>query len=87
MWKSIGNFFLAPSAPSDSTKLSINATDWKKVLIHTLLVAAAAGVTVLGQQLSQIDFGQFSALVVPFVSSVLIFAQKWLKENTPNVSE
>jgi hypothetical protein len=83
MFTKIKELFLGkPSIAKDSSsKMEVNATDWKKVVINTLIVGAAAAITFLGQQISQVDFGQFGTFVVPLISGALVFLQKWLKDN------
>jgi hypothetical protein len=49
---------------------------------NALLVGLAAVLTYVGENLTKIDLGSMSALVVPVVVVVLNSAIKWAKDNT-----
>ena len=49
---------------------------------NAMLVGLAAVLTYVGENLTKIDLGSMSALVVPVVVVVLNSAIKWAKDNT-----
>jgi hypothetical protein len=73
---------LAKDVELTSKANSLNKNDLIAVGQHAGLVGAAAVVTYLLQHLGMVDFGQYSAMVVPILSGLLITAQKWLADNT-----
>lgn len=65
-----------------SPKGKFDVTDAANLGKNALLVGAAAALTYVGQNLSGIDFGNMSALVIPVVTVVIDFFVKWAKNNT-----
>lgn len=65
-----------------SEKFKLDTTDMKKLGKNTLLVAVAAGLAYLGQNLIHIDLGMTGAFVVPVISMVLDSVITWAKDNT-----
>lgn len=60
----------------------LNSTDLVSVGKNALLVGLAAILTYVGENVSKIDLGNMSALVVPVVVVVINTAIKWAKDNT-----
>lgn len=71
----------------DSKAFELNANDLKTVGMNALLVGVAAVLTYVGQNLSNIDLGAGTALVVPVLTLVIDSLVKWVKNNvnTPTV--
>lgn len=86
MLSKLKSFFFS-SVPDSSPKGVINVTDWKKVVIHLVFVAIAAVATAVTQLIAHVDFGQYSVFIVPFISSVLVVVQKWIKDNQVELNE
>ena len=70
-----------------SAKFTLNAGDLIKVLKNGLLVAVAAFLTYIANNLQVIDLGQYTALLIPIVALVLDTIVKWAKDNTDEVVE
>ncbi|MQF98496.1 MAG: hypothetical protein FI729_03065 [SAR202 cluster bacterium] len=64
-----------------SKAFSLNLGDLRRVGINGLLVGLAAGLTYIGGNLSSLDLGASSMVVVPIVSILLDAAVKWAKNN------
>jgi|TARA_B100001094_G_scaffold252945_1_gene251150 hypothetical protein len=62
-----------------SKKYSLNATDLKKLGLNTLFVSLAAGLTYLGAEVGNIDWGASTALIVPIATLLLGTATQWAK--------
>ena len=59
--------------------------DWAdlwSVSKNALLVAGAAGLTVLAENLDVVDIGLYTPLVVPIIAVGLDTAIKWMKNNS-----
>lgn len=65
-----------------STAFTLNASDLVSVGKNALLVGLAALLTYVGENLTKLDLGNMSALVVPVVTIVISTAVKWVKDNT-----
>jgi hypothetical protein len=65
-----------------SQKFKINTGDLIKVLKNGLLVAVAAFITYIMNNLHVIDLGVYTALVIPIVTLVLDTVVKWAKDNS-----
>ena len=63
-------------------KWSLNWADGKKLGLNTLFVSLAAGLTYLGTQVGNIDWGSATALVVPIAALLLGTATQWAKDNS-----
>ena len=70
-----------------SAKFTLDAGDLIKVLKNGLLVAVAAFLTYIANNLQAIDLGQYTALLIPIVALVLDTIVKWAKDNTDDVVE
>jgi len=65
-----------------SNKFKINTGDLLNVLKNGLLVAVAAFITYIMNNLHIIDLGTYTALVIPIVTLVLDTIVKWAKDNS-----
>jgi hypothetical protein len=65
-----------------STSFALNTTDLISVGKNALLVGLAAVLTYVGNNLSHLDLGSMSALLVPVVAVVINTVVKWAKDNT-----
>ena len=65
-----------------SDKFKINTGDLMGVLKNGLLVAVAAFITYIMNNLHIIDLGTYTALVIPIVTLVLDTIVKWAKDNS-----
>lgn len=65
-----------------SQKFTINTGDLVSVLKNGLLVAMAAFITYIMNNLHVIDLGSYTALVIPIVTLVLDTIVKWAKDNS-----
>tara|TARA_Y100000389_G_scaffold150539_1_gene150109 strand:+ start:35 stop:274 length:240 start_codon:yes stop_codon:yes gene_type:complete len=65
-----------------SDKFKINTGDLLNVLKNGLLVAVAAFITYIMNNLHIIDLGTYTALVIPIVTLVLDTVVKWAKDNS-----
>ena len=64
-----------------SKKWSLNAEDLKKLGLNTLFVSLAAGLTYLGTEVGNVDWGSSTALIVPIATLLLGTATQWAKNN------
>lgn len=67
-----------------SKKWSLNWADGKKLGLNTLFVSLAAGFTYLGTQVSNVDWGSATALVVPIATLLIGSVTQWAKDNSEN---
>lgn len=65
-----------------SPSFSLNTTDLISVAKNALLVGLAAVLTYAGENITKIDLGSMSALVVPVVVVLINTLTKWVKDNT-----
>jgi len=65
-----------------SKAFSMDMNDVLSIGKNAMLVGLAAVLTYVGENLTKIDLGSMSALVVPVVVVVLNSAIKWAKDNT-----
>jgi hypothetical protein len=65
-----------------SDKFKINTGDLLNVLKNGLLVAVAAFITYIMNNLHIIDLGMYTALVIPIVTLILDTVVKWAKDNS-----
>ena len=64
-----------------SKKYSLNGEDLKKLGLNTVFVSLAAGLTYLGTEVANVDWGSMTALVVPIATLLLGTATKWAKDS------
>jgi hypothetical protein len=65
-----------------SKKWTLNWADGKKLGLNTLFVAIAAGLTYLGSQVANMDWGSATALIVPIATLVIGAATQWAKDSS-----
>lgn len=65
-----------------SKAYAINTSDLVSVGKNALLVGLAAVLTYVGNNLSHLDLGSMTALVVPVVAVIINAVVKWAKDNT-----
>ena len=53
----------------------------KKLGLNTVFVSLAAGLTYLGTEVANVDWGSMTALVVPIATLLLGTATKWAKDS------
>jgi hypothetical protein len=68
---------------NNSPAFTLNLTDAVVIGRNALLVAAAAGLTYLGENLADLDLGTTGVMLVPVVSVVINTLVKWAKNNVP----
>ena len=64
-----------------SKKWSLNGEDLKKLGLNTVFVSLAAGLTYLGAEVGNVDWGSSTALIVPSATLLLGTATQWAKNN------
>lgn len=72
---------MAKVTVQDSKSFSLNKNDVIVLVKNAGLMALAAGLTFLGENVSQIDLGIYGPLVVPIVAVAIDTAVKWAKNN------
>ena len=64
-----------------SKKWSLNGEDLKKLGLNTVFVSLAAGLTYLGAEVGNVDWGSSTAHIVPIATLLLGTATQWAKNN------
>lgn len=67
---------------SDSKAFTLNTVDLLNLGKNALLVALAAGLTYVGENLTDVDWGTSGVLLVPVISVGIDTLVKWMKNNT-----
>lgn len=67
---------------SGSSSFALNMTDLVSVGKNALLVGLAAILTYVGENITKVDLGSMSALVVPVTVVIINTVIKWVKDNT-----
>jgi len=70
------------SDKNNSPAFSLNVADVVDITKNTALVALAAGLTYLGENLGQLDLGNMGVMLVPIAAVVINTVVKWAKNNT-----
>lgn len=65
-----------------SRRFILDKTDTNQLVKNALLVSLAAGLTFISTQLSIIDLGPMTPLVVPVLSTLIESVIKWAQDNT-----
>ena len=65
-----------------SRRFVLDKTDTNQLVKNALLVSLAAGLTFISTQLSIIDLGPMTPLVVPVLSTLIESVIKWAQDNT-----
>jgi len=68
---------------NNSPAFSLNVTDVLEISKNTALVALAAGLTYLGENLADLDLGNLGVMFVPIAAVVINTIVKWAKNNVP----
>lgn len=68
---------------NNSPAFSLNVTDVLEISKNTALVALAAGLTYLGENLADLDLGNMGVMFVPIAAVVINTVVKWAKNNVP----
>jgi hypothetical protein len=66
---------------SNSPAFSLNSVDVVSIAKNAALVAVAAGLTYLGENISDMDLGNAGIMIVPFATVVINTIVKWAKNN------
>ena len=69
-------------ADNNSPRFSLNVADVVDIAKNTALVALAAGLTYLGENLGSLDLGNMGVMLVPIAAVVINTVVKWAKNNT-----
>ena len=67
---------------NSSPAFSLNVADVLDITKNTALVALAAGLTYLGENLGNLDLGNAGVMLVPIAAVVINTVVKWAKNNT-----
>lgn len=67
---------------SNSPSFSLNQSDLLNIAKNTALVALAAGLTYLGENLADLDLGNIGVMLVPIAAVVINTVVNWAKNNT-----
>jgi len=65
-----------------SKKWSLNWADDKKLGLNTLFVSLAAGLTYLGTQVADVDWGSMTTLIVPIATLIIGSATQWARDSS-----
>tara|TARA_R110000868_G_scaffold315517_7_gene576417 strand:+ start:759 stop:977 length:219 start_codon:yes stop_codon:yes gene_type:complete len=68
-------------ADNNSPAFSLNVADVLDITKNTALVALAAGLTYLGENLSSLDLGTMGVMLVPVAAVVINTIVKWAKNS------
>ena len=68
---------------NNSPAFSLNLTDVAVIGKNALLVAVAAGLTYVVENISSLDLGATGVMLVPVVTVVINTLVKWAKNNVP----
>lgn len=71
------------SDTNNSPAFTLNVGDAITIGKNALLVAVAAGLTYIGENLMDLDLGATGVMLVPVVTVVINTVVKWAKNNVP----
>jgi hypothetical protein len=66
---------------NNSPAFSLNVADVIEITKNTALVALAAGLTYLGENLGNLELGNMGVMLVPIAAVVINTVVKWAKNN------
>lgn len=66
---------------NNSPAFSLNVADVVEISKNTALVALAAGLTYLGENIGNLDLGNMGVMFVPIAAVVINTVVKWAKNN------
>lgn len=72
---------------SDSKRFSLNDIDWVKIGKGLLIALGGALLTYMTQIITDINFGNYTLLIMAFWSSIVNIVRKWLIDHTPKQPE
>lgn len=67
----------------NSPAFSLNLNDVVSITKNALLVALAAALTYVGENITDLDLGATGVMLVPVVTVVINTLVKWAKNNVP----
>ena len=67
-----------------SPQFNLDMTDATKLVKDAGIVGAGAALTYLIAHISSLDFGQYTLLIIPAISTGLNILLKWAQNNNPN---
>lgn len=70
-----------------SKSFALDVSDIVVLFKNALLVAVAAFLTAIVNNIGQLDLGSYTPLVVPMVTVILDTIIKWTKDNTKDAPE
>jgi|TARA_B100000073_G_C23369296_1_gene426242 hypothetical protein len=70
-------------ADNKSPAFTLNLTDAANIAKNAALVALAAGLTYVGENMADLDLGNIGVMIVPIVAVVINTVVKWAKNNVP----
>lgn len=65
-----------------SKKWALNWADGKKLGLNTLFVSLAAGLTYLGTQVADVDWGSMTTLAVPIATLIIGSVTQWARDSS-----
>lgn len=68
---------------NNSPAFTLNLTDVVNISKNAALVAIAAGLTYIGENIGDMDLGATGVMIVPVVAVVINTLVKWAKNNVP----
>tara|TARA_Y100001973_G_C5144906_1_gene304915 strand:- start:322 stop:537 length:216 start_codon:yes stop_codon:yes gene_type:complete len=67
-----------------SPKYNLNSVDIYNLSKNAALVAVAAGLTYVAQNLGNLELGELGVLVVPVISTAIQSMITWIRDNSEN---
>ena len=67
-----------------SPKYNLNSADVYNLGKNAVLVAVAAGLTYVAQNLGNLELGELGVLVVPVISTAIQSMITWIRDNSEN---
>lgn len=74
---------MADETPN-SPAFTLNVTDVVVIAKNAALVAVAAALTYVGENIADLDLGATGVMIVPVVTVVINTLVKWAKNNVPS---
>lgn len=78
-------FKAKPLSTSEAGK--VDSTDIKKTLRDFLVVLVGAVLTWLSANIPNMNFGEYTTLIVPVLTTIVSFVYRFYKDNTKNVEQ
>lgn len=67
---------------STSDKFQFNLVDLKKILRNASFAALAAGLAIVANDVKVLQFGEYTAVLVPVISLAIDALYRWARKNT-----